>query len=91
MAGLFSKRPSSKFDPEGSDYDYATARARGLSPQGVDPEDGLPHWPSRDPVSGMLLKGRAHPTFDKGVKVDEELGYRLQKRGGRYYTVKDGE
>jgi hypothetical protein len=71
------------FDPEGADYDYETARAAGIEPDA----DG--HWASRDPRTGMLLKGRTHPTFSKGVAVDEEMGYRLSKRDGRYYTTKD--
>jgi hypothetical protein len=70
-----------KFDPEGDDYDYDTARDAGIGPG----EDG--HWASRDPRDGKLLKGRKHPTFDKGVDTDRELGYGLQKQGGRYYTV----
>lgn len=83
MAGLFA---SKKFDPEGSDYDYEGAKKAGLSPRPVE-DDDVPHWPSRDPATGMLLKGRAHPTFDKGVKVDEGMGYRLVKKGERYYTI----
>lgn len=82
MAGLFNKR----FDPESADYDYKTARGAGLTPQAEEGEN-KGHWPSRDPGTGMLLKGRAHPTFDKAVKADEEMGYRLVKRGGRYYTI----
>lgn len=34
----------------------------------------------------MLLKGRNHPTFDKGVEVDRRLGYGLEMKDGRYYT-----
>lgn len=89
MAGLFTSARK-QFDPEGEDYDYAGARAAGLKPQMVD-DDTVPHWPSRDPATGMLLKGRTHPTFDKGVKADADLGYRLEKRGSRYYTIKDDE
>jgi hypothetical protein len=74
-----------RFDPEGSGYDYDTARDAGLKPD----ESG--HWPSRDPRTGMLLKGKSHPTFEKGVKVDEGLGYRLKKRGDRYYTTQEDE
>jgi hypothetical protein len=78
------KRPVTPFDPEGSEYDYRTAQDAGLKPDA----DG--HWSSRDPRSGMLLKGRGHPTFDKGVEADRALGYELEKRGGRYYTLKGG-
>lgn len=73
------------FNPEGDGYDYATALMRGLQPV-IDEEDGMLHWPSRDPDTGMLLKGRAHPTFQKGVDVDATLGYGLLNEGGRYYT-----
>ena len=77
------------FDPEGEDYDYEGAKAAGLSPQKVD-DDDVPHWPSRDPKTGVLLKGRKHKTFQKGVDVDAELGYKLRKRDdGRYETQKD--
>ena len=71
------------FDPEGDGYDYRTAKAAGIK----EGSDG--HWPSREPKSGRLLKGRKHKTFEKGVKADKALGYDLEKRAdGRYYTVK---
>ena len=77
------------FDPDGEGYDYDGAKAAGLEPT-IDPKDGLPHWPSREPKSGTLLKGRKHPTFQKGVDADAELGYKLRKRDdGRYETQKD--
>lgn len=78
-----------KFDPEGADYDYEGAKAAGLEAE-IDPNDGLPHWPSRDPKTGTLLKGKKHKTFQKGVDADAELGYKLRKReDGRYETQKD--
>lgn len=50
--------------------------------------DKLGHLDSRDPETGMQLKGKAHPTYRKGIEVDEGLGYREEKReDGRYYTV----
>jgi hypothetical protein len=75
-----------QFDPEGKGYDYKQARDAGLSPQPV-PHDTVPHWPSREPGSGLLLKGRRHPTFDHGVDVDRREGYGLEMRNGRYYTA----
>ena len=77
--------PKRPFDPKGSDYDYGTARMEGLKPRKV-PDDDKPHWPSRVPRTGLLLKGRNHPTFDKGVEVDRREGYGLEMRDGRYYT-----
>ena len=73
------------FNPKGVGYDYDTARLEGLAPQPV-PDDDVPHWPSRVPHSGLLLKGRLHPTFDKGVEVDRREGYGLELKDGRYYT-----
>lgn len=83
------KSPRPKFDPEGDDYDYDTAKGAGLAPSNEEGEN-KGHWPSRDPRTGVLLKGRKHPTFDKAVKEDEALGYKLRKRAdGRYETQKE--
>jgi len=83
------RSPKKKFDPEGDDYDYDTAKGAGLKPT-IDPKDGLPHWPSREPESGVLLKGKKHKTFQLGVDEDAKLGYKLRRRDdGRYETQKD--
>lgn len=74
-----------KFDPEGEDYDYDTAIKGGAEPKPV-PYDDRPHWPSRDPVTGQMLKGRKHKTWDLGVKSMEEEGYDVYKSGDRYYS-----
>jgi hypothetical protein len=78
-----NQRPAlaAPFDPEGSDYDYATARRYGLGP------DETGHWPSRVPQTGMLLKGRGHETFDKTVKGEMDSGYKIIQFSGRYYSV----
>lgn len=69
-----------KFDPEGSDYDYETAKRFGIKP------DKSGHMPSRSP-DGQILKGRKHPTFHKTIKGEEEAGYEIKKGlGGRYYS-----
>ena len=73
-------RESQPFDPEGDGYDYDQARAAGMEPG----EDG--HWQSREPNSGLQLKGRKHPTFDKAIETDRRMGYGLEKQNGRYYT-----
>ena len=71
-----------KFDPEGDGYDYETARAAGLKPD----KDG--HWPSRDPKTGVLLKGRKHSTSKLGDEADAALGYYARKRDdGRYESI----
>lgn len=75
------------FDPEGEGYDYDTAIKGGAKPVPV-PGDTRPHWPSRDPVTGQILKGRKHPTWDLGAQEDERMGYDEYKgMGGRYYST----
>lgn len=69
------------FDPEGSGYDYETAKKYGLSP------DKTGHWPSRDPSTGQILKGRKHPTFHKTLEGEKKAGYRIHKgKDGKYYS-----
>ena len=75
-------RPKRQFNPEGRGYDYAGARAAGLSPN----KSG--HWPSRDPRSGKILKGWNHPTIGKTKAGEARLGNSIRKVGKRYYSSK---
>lgn len=71
------------FDPEGEGYDYETARKHGLGP------DDTNHWPSRDPRTGQILKGKKHPTFHLTEKGEQEAGYVIYKGDdGKYYSEK---
>ncbi len=70
-----------KFDPDGKGYDYETAKKSGIKP------DETGHWPSRDPKSGKLLKGRKHPTWNLTEKGERQAGYNIIKKNGRYYSV----
>jgi len=74
--------PSMKgFDPDGADYDYDTAIRAGLGP------DETGHWPSREPRTGMILKGRGHPTFSLTEEGEEREGFKIFKSlDGRYYS-----
>lgn len=75
-------KKGTKFDPEGSGYDYKTAREAGLKP------GKNKHWPSRDPRTGLILKGRNHPTFWKTIKGEKEAGYFIFRGpNGRYYSL----
>lgn len=75
-----------EFDPEGSGYDYATANKSGLGP------DDTGHWPSRDPESGLILKGRGHPTFNLTEEGEAKAGYTIRRReDGRYISEKNPE
>lgn len=74
------KTPAS-FDPEGPDYDYASAQAGGLTP------DATGHWPSRVPETGLIVKGRGHETYDKTVAGETAAGMEIQPGpDGRYYS-----
>jgi hypothetical protein len=68
------------FDAESADYDMASALKAGLA------ADATGHWPSRDPSTGMLLKGRAHPTWHKTEQGEMDAGYEITKRDGRYFS-----
>ncbi len=76
--------PSEKFRPEGDGYDHKTAIDSGGSP-----DELTKHWASLDPRTGMVLKGRSHPTWDLMVAEETELGNTVvQSDDGRYYSVK---
>jgi hypothetical protein len=88
----------SKFDPEGSDYDYETAKAGGLGPTGTGKNKG--HWGSVTMASDaekklrelpsdsyVILKGRKHETWDKAEAAEKARGSEIVKRGERYYSV----
>lgn len=69
------------FDPEGSGYDYETAKAAGIEP------DKTGHWPSRDPKTGQILKGRKHKTFKLTEQGELEAGFEIYKgKDGKYYS-----
>ena len=77
---------SGSFDPESDGYDFATAEAAGITP------DSTGHWPSRDPKTGRILKGRNHPTFDKTIAGEDAAGYEIYKgEDGMYYSQKKPE
>lgn len=86
------------FDAEGEGYDYQTAISRGMGPDGKGENEG--HWGSVAEVdeetsrrlgfggpSYLMLKGRNHPTWDKAVAAEKELGRHVIKYGNRYYAV----
>ena len=62
--------------------------------------DKTGHWPSRDPRTGLLLKGRSHPTWHLTVKGERKAGYEIykgkdedttQKRKHPYRNIKKKE
>ena len=80
-----------KFDPLGTGYDYDGSMASmgydGVPAQSpiVSMEGG--HYPSRDPMSGLLFKGAMHPTFHKTVEAESQMGNQVyQAPDGRIYS-----
>jgi hypothetical protein len=86
------------FNPQGSDYDYSSARAAGMGPDGTGENAG--HWGSVAAApeyvrqkyglpedSYLMLKGRNHPTWDKGVAGEVDRGYKIIEIDNRYYSV----
>jgi hypothetical protein len=61
-------------------YNYEGAISAGLSP------DSTGHWPSRNPNTGEILKGKRHPTINKTKKAERELGYKITKKDGVLYS-----
>lgn len=92
--------PKNKFDPEGIGYDYASALMYGMGPTGDGTEENKGHWGSVAPAplsymreynlpenSYMILKGKSHETFSKAVEAERKRGYRVEKRGDRYFSI----
>ena len=80
---MAKRLPPSKRSGRG-DFDSATARARGMTrgPSG--------HLPSRDPVTGKILKRISHPTFNKAIAADAKLGFKPFRnvKSGAIHTFK---
>ena len=89
---------SDTFNPHGSGYDYSTAKAAGMGPDGTGANAG--HWGSVAPASlnirqrfglpedsYVLLKGRNHPTWDKAVQGENNRGYKVLQLEDRFYSV----
>ncbi len=94
--------PKSKFDPEGEGYDYDSAKAGGLGPDGTGENEG--HWGSVTRASEddrkkfglpedsyVMLKGRKHKTWGKAEESENERGSKVVKHGERYYSVPAGK
>lgn len=42
------------------------------------------------PETGLILKGRNHPTFNETIEAEKKLGYEIYKaKDGRYYSRKN--
>ena len=74
-----------KFNPEGSGYDYESAKKHGIKPETIK---GKKKWQSRVPETGLILKGRKHKTWWMTEQGEKKQGNRIIKKGDRYYSVK---
>lgn len=73
-----------RFDPESDGYDYQAAIDSGNIA-----DEKTKHWGSIDPRTGMVLKGKNHPTWNQMVEEEVKLGNTVIKAdNGRYYSVK---
>ena len=81
----FTEAPvAEKFDPDGEGYDYSSA-----IDSGGKPDEKTQHWGSLDPRTGLVLKGRSHPTWNEMVTSETDIGNTIVKSDdGRYYSVK---
>ena len=71
-----------------TNYYIQDAKEEGIKP------DKTGHMPSRIPSGekrGLYLKKVTHPTFHKSVQADLNRGYKLYKKGFRYYSFKNGD
>ena len=50
-------------------------------------DDYVKHSGSLDPATGMVLKGRLHPTWGLMEEEEKKRGSRIVRRNGRYYSV----
>jgi len=104
-AKLFRMFPTNqnKFDPEGSEYDMETALKAGMTAS-EDPGENFGHFGSVVQTtkkerkkhnlpedSFLILKGRNHPTFHKAEEAENKRGFKIVKKGKRYYSIPDPE
>jgi len=53
--------------------------------------DSTGHWPSRNPVTGEIFKGRKHPTIDMTKKGEKEAGYKVYRKDGVLFSKPKSE
>ena len=61
-------------------YNYEGAKSAGLGP------DSTGHWPSRNPYTGEILKGKKHPTISLTKKGEKDSGYKITRKNGTLYS-----
>lgn len=66
-------------------YNFKEAERAGLGP------DETGHWPSRNPDTGEILKGRRHPTIGRTKAAEKRLGFKMKKKKGVYFSQPKAE
>jgi len=66
-------------------YNYEEADRAGIK------ADSNGHYPSRNPDTGEILKGKKHPTINKTKKAERKLGYKIRRRKGKLYSFPKDE
>jgi hypothetical protein len=69
---------------ESINYNLKSAWEAGSEP--TLGEDQKFHLPSRNPLTGELLKGPGHPTFNKMISEEIKLGNEVYKKGDKYFS-----
>jgi hypothetical protein len=91
--GSVHMKDGGSFNPQGSDYDYQTARAYGMGQDGGNWGSVAPTSDDERRLHGLpedsyvMLKGAEHPTWGKAVEAEQERGSKIVKHGDRYYSV----
>lgn len=74
--------------PSGYSGDYINNQEAYQSWVWHDKEkDYFKHSGSLDPKTGMILKGRKHPTYHMTESTEKEMGNEIVKIGNRYYSM----
>lgn len=79
-----SNLPSNLKNTDTSIYDLYGAFKAGMQPELNN--DGTYHLGSRDPNTGKILKKKNHPTYNKAIQADIEVGYYPIEYNGDTYT-----
>ena len=94
------------FDPNGVDYDYASAEKAGMRPEPMGPNKGhmgsvalvTPEIYAKYQKEGLpkgeaylLLKGASHPTHQMAVEGEAARGFEIKKIGDRYFSIPKNE
>lgn len=86
VMSMYDPRKNQPFDPNSDKFDYAGAKNAGMK------RNAAGKYGSRDPKSGLIFKGRNHPTRKATDAAEKDLGYEIYfGPGGRDYSRKKKE